>query len=446
MSSGHRRGMRARMPQATTSITASSLLPHWEGTPGFDAVGRALYAMTKTPPLSVSPDGIDIVSGADVTAFQAIVALAQARPVYVGPEQLAVLPPWSDHGEQASAAAALRYASELQLPFDPLFLDFTAPDGEPCWIAAGKYRCGLYGALLYRGRESAPGALIGGGELAIFPFGAVGREGDGERRPLADPYETMPAQAALGVLVVGGRQTVTRGELWLGESGFADHMSHRPEERMLAVGATMPAELAFPQADANAPIASVARIHAGSGRNTLPLLGAFGQGRPGRRSLEALEAQSREAVIGLIAEAGVVSTLSLVALRAVYLLESVNVELAEAPLSRQVRRAAERSAGETKIALAIKVRTRKRASDSAVAAMGGRRDFAYAFERIGHYRHVTRGPHATEQHLRPCPKDDAAHRDSGGRCRREWIPPHIVGAAEGRPLVLKTRVLDADRS
>jgi hypothetical protein len=442
MSSAHRRGRRARPPRPTTHMTASSLLPGWEGVPGFGSVGRALYAMTEMPPLSASEDGIDIVSAADVAAFQSLVALVQARPVYVGAEQLTVLPPLSDRGERSSTAAALRYASELQLPFDPLFLDFTGPGGEPCWIGAGKARCGLFGALLLRGSDAIPGALIDGGELAIFPFGAVAREAGGERRPWAHPRAAMPAQAALGALVVGGSRPQDGGELWLGESGFADHLGSRPEERMLALGATVAAELAFAQYEPTQPFATVARVHAGSGGNMLPLLKAFGRGRPGRRSFGELEAESRDAVTGAIGEAGLVLTLSLVALRAVFLLESANVELTQVPVTRQVRRAAERSEGQTRIALTVTVRMARRTRRKAPAGSG--RDCAYAWERRGHYRHVTRGPHATPEHMRPCPREDEAHRASGGCCRREWVPPHVVGAGEGKPLIPKARRLAVD--
>jgi hypothetical protein len=109
--------------------------------------------MIRMPAIARTSEGADIVSGADLMAFQGIAALHESHPIYIGARQLEVLPRWSTDGDWDAAATALRYAAELQLPFDPLFLDFTSPDGEPCWLAGEAASCGLYGAVLFRGKE-----------------------------------------------------------------------------------------------------------------------------------------------------------------------------------------------------------------------------------------------------------------------------------------------------
>ena len=173
---------RPREPQTAIPTSALALLPHWEGSPGFYPVARALIALIEMPAIARTGNGVDIISGADLTAFQAIAAMYQAHPIYVGPRQLEVLPRWSTASDWDDAATALRYAAELRLPFDPLFLDFTAEDGEPCWLGEGR-ECGLYGALLFRGKDEVDRALVGAGQLAIVLYAGCDppRRGRGTR-------------------------------------------------------------------------------------------------------------------------------------------------------------------------------------------------------------------------------------------------------------------------
>lgn len=112
-----------------------------------------------------------------------------------------------------------------------------------------------------------------------------------------------------------------------------------------------------------------------------------------------------------------------------WFLDSANVELAEASPSRQERRAIERKGG--RVAMTVQVRQRK--VRPASQSSGNRIEFNHRFEVRGHYKHVTHGPHAKPDKLKPCPRC--------GVCRREWVPPHVKGP-EDKPLIPKVRALE----
>jgi hypothetical protein len=429
----------ATLPKQRPSIVG--LLPQWEGAPGYAPIVGALEETFARPAIAKTPTGVDIVSGADAAALLALTSIVEARPVHVGAKQLSVLPDWSDDGDWAAADTALRYADELRLPFDPLLLDFTEPNGEPCWLGEGGVRHGLYGALLARGQSVQLGSLIGSGELAIVPFGVIGRGPDRTvGLPASPDGPAMPAQAPLGTLIVTNKRVAAGGELLLGDVRLALEDSESPRGQMAALIASLAAEDAARYAEPGEPpqpFATPARVCVGSGGLAGRLVDVFADGQPGTVKFTDTPKRHAETVDALTREAWIVINLALISLRAMFLLDSANVELAPAPVSRQVRRAAERSEGKRKIAMSVQI-TAKPAAKQATSS-GRRRDYQYAFERRGSYRHVTRGSHAKAELMRPCPRKDQAHEQSGGRCRREWVPPHIVGGGEGKPLILKTR-------
>jgi hypothetical protein len=437
-------GARARSPIDAVPVSPVDVFPRWEGAPGYEPVARALERLLELPPIGRTPEGVDIISGADLTAFQAIVAMQQAHPVYVGDRQLQVLPPWSTASDWDAVSTALRYADELRLPFDPLFLDVTARNGEPAWIGRDDAtEFGLYGALLFRGTHGLSAAMVGDGQLAIVPFGVLRLTDDHVTCPwaVADAI-SMPPQAAAGTLIVGGSRHSRHGELWFGEAGYAGSMGRRPSERMQALAGAVSAELAASE-DPSVPsraFATPARIWAGSGGVMQPLIGALKLGEVGRFGFDGLSAPWRAHTGALVGESNLVLELALNALRSMFLLDSTNVELVPAA-TRQVRRSAERSGGRVKIALTVRVRPRAR-SGRARRPGNTKRVFSHSFERSGTYRHVTRGRHARPELMRPCPRDDEAHRASGGVCRRYWVSPHVVDAGDGKPFVPKTRLVD----
>jgi hypothetical protein len=437
-----RPGSRTSPPNAAllpTNPSPLDQLPAWEGAPGYYAIARALMRMIELPALGSNAEGVDIISAADLAAFQGIVALEESHPVYVGPHQLEVLPPWSASSDREAVASALRFAAEMPLPFDPLFLDFTAENGDPYWSVVGERAFGLFGAVMFRATNSPKGALVNAGQLAIVPCGVIMDDGEKRQSPWAlAPDILMPRQAAAGLVIIGGDRQPAGGELWLGESGYAGYMGPSVNERMVTLGVTVPVEIA---ADENVAFDVAARVIAGTGGNMQPLIGVM-RGEPvGRVALGEVAPGFAGDVDAVIKESRLVLHLALDALRAMFLLDSTNVELVPASVSRQVRRAAERSEGRTRIAMTVRVKHRQR-TERPARARAGKRTFSHSFERIGTYRHVTRGPQAKPEHMRPCPEDDELHRASGGRCRRYWVSSSVVDAGPGKPFIPKTRRVD----
>jgi hypothetical protein len=414
------------------------MLPRWEGAPGFALAAEATQETLRLPPIASTTEGVDVISAADLAAFLALGALPAARPVYIGAEQLLALPPWSEEDPSQEIATALRYATDVRLAFDTLFLDFTTPGGEPCWIADGERSLSLYGAAMFRGQEDVAGALVGAGELAIVPFGSL-RHQNGNTIPAwaVEQQHPLPSPAALGILVVGGQPATA--ELWLGESGYSGALSNKPAERIQTLATCIPAELAAnARHDGQLTFDTPARVTAGSGASAAQLAATMPKLDIGAIALKDLPATFARPLAKARGESEMVLTLALRALRAVFLMDSTNVEFAPAAVSRQVRRAAERSDGERKIALTVRVRTRRSESGRRAPRKGGR-TYSHSFERGGGYRHVTRGPQAKPEHLRPCPKQNDAHTQSGGLCRRYWVSSCVVDAGEGKPFVPKTR-------
>lgn len=68
-------------------------------------------------------------------------------------------------------------------------------------------------------------------------------------------------------------------------------------------------------------------------------------------------------------------------------------------------------------------------------------NYSHRFERRGYTRHVTKGSHAKADLIQPCYRRDAeGNLTCPNGCRREWVPPTIVGDEE-LPFVPKTRVV-----
>jgi hypothetical protein len=124
---------------------------------------------------------------------------------------------------------------------------------------------------------------------------------------------------------------------------------------------------------------------------------------------------------------------------ALYFLDAHNVTLAAAQVSRQVRRKAQREG--TPIAQTVRVAATQVRRDRK-PGKGGTANYSHRFERKGYTRHVTKGSHAKADLMKPCyrrdPKTNEPTCPDG--CRREWVPPTIVGD-ENLPFVPKTRIV-----
>lgn len=119
-----------------------------------------------------------------------------------------------------------------------------------------------------------------------------------------------------------------------------------------------------------------------------------------------------------------------------YFLDSANVELAEAPATRQERRAVERRGG--RIALTVTIRP-PRNQPTPPAGEQAPTAWSHRWEVRGHYKHYRAGTRLADSdptNVKPCPRC--------GDCRRIWCPPHVKGPTD-RPLVPKIRVIEDQR-
>lgn len=112
-------------------------------------------------------------------------------------------------------------------------------------------------------------------------------------------------------------------------------------------------------------------------------------------------------------------------LAAMYLLEAANVELVDQPITRQVRRQAERKGH--RIGLAVEIRTKRSKS----VPRDGTVDYSHRFDVRGHWRHYTDGAIFDAGTPKPCAR-------CGRPCRRVWVPPYVKGPMN-KPYVPKLR-------
>jgi hypothetical protein len=118
------------------------------------------------------------------------------------------------------------------------------------------------------------------------------------------------------------------------------------------------------------------------------------------------------------------------AVAALYWLESVNVDLAEAPLSPR-QRARELNKGR-RIALTVAVRAPK---SKRPVGQNGRVNYSHRFEVRGHYMHFPEGTR-----LADADPTKLSFVPGRGFVRKVWCPPHVKGPQD-KPLIPKVRVV-----
>lgn len=117
-------------------------------------------------------------------------------------------------------------------------------------------------------------------------------------------------------------------------------------------------------------------------------------------------------------------------------LESANVEIIDAPVTRQVRRAAERRGSE--IAKVVTVKLPRSWRNGKPPPSNGTRNFSHRFEVAAHYSFF---PETTRM-AQAAPEKVSFVPQRNGYFRRIWVPEHIKGPAD-KPLIPKTRKLVA---
>jgi hypothetical protein len=350
----------------------------WEGSRNFGPAVRLANAINRRSP--ITPTDEEVFVGKTMAGM-----LEVARPIVCPPEQLNAVADdvFRDFGE------ALEYAAIARLPFEVVFFDFTDELGQAP---------SMHFHMVEEGQE-----------LGFELRGVLAGEEPEQEETIFVPIIGSPNEPPeeIGLVLVDwskDRRGAAKPGRWVETLERPGHERldvtfFNPAAAMQAIGET-------PRAVAGA-LMGVARASSG-----IPA----GQ-------VEAFK-------FNLAAASG---TAVRMALKALYLLDSANVEISEAPLSRQARRQADRKG--TNIAWIIRVRppqSAERESDEQ-----GKRSFSHRFEVRGNFAHYKEGgwlyEHSDPEDIRPCPRC--------GRCRRVWRQPHIKGPVD-KPLAIRVRRVD----
>lgn len=417
--------------------------PKWEGLYGFTAVEKALRAQFATgPALGTNEEGHAVRCGADLVALQALGGLHAAHPIYIGTEQITALPPVEQD--------AMQIIEEAALPFPAVFFDFCSARGParlPLFLGDDSYAVAMYGVLV--AEIAAYEGVTWGAGRQIIPLGC-GIAFEQHRLMGANPgVVRYPAQrdgeSTYPAAPMGAVMTHCTGEMpheW-DIMRFTAKMEGYPEPIRTAAITGPYSELAV----LDSPLANEVKWPLREGDNGY-FLGGTGtlveqvwntrEGWETAGDVEGLSGVAWEARQEAKLQALLVYAMAEYAARCLYLLDSANVELVTAPVSRQVRRQAERSG--TGIASVVDVR-RTQVGANRSTGTGQKRNYSHRFERRSYYRHVTRGSHYKPDHVKPCQRRDpkTGELTCPDGCRREFVPATWVG--QSGPMVPKSRRL-----
>lgn len=446
-------------------------LPKWEGLYGFKPVWRDCYRQfNESAPIAETSEteaaGVDVYSGADIVSLQALGALINAHPIYVGTEQIMALPPLEDDPMQVIDDAAL--------PFPIIFLDFCSARGPallPVLLGDDRYMVEMYGAIIADSHpmvaESAESftipqdmtrvgwtaSTIGGGR-AIIPFGTgvvwkrnriMGvDEEERVRHPAEADGTPMVAASTIGSVntrtppdVDRWKCAVSRVEVHNFPSPLWTGYVQMPYRGLKLVESPIENEVSWTPRDGD-----LGTFFGGPGMVVNQCLQYIKDGEDKREheslrepeDLNDWNSQEESKMVALLAYG-----MAEYAARVLYLLDAANVDLSPAPVTRQIRRQAERTG--TGIASVVTIRrtqVRRKSGEST----GNKRNFTHRFERRWHYRHITRGPHYRLDYVKPCTRRDPTTGEltCPDGCRRELVKSTWVGD-DSLPMKPKTRRL-----
>jgi hypothetical protein len=407
-------GLDAGMPEEYRLGSADR--PRWAGARAFDKVWERCMTLAELGYRSVDEgrNVVDICREAGgwteqhLTQARAIIgfsttALAgmrDATEVLVDPDQVNAMPPFEEWDQ------AVGYAKALHLPFEDVFLDLEGPAGS-CAIERAE---GAETVLALRGAHVRREGEV----LMILPFGAFCRAGETDGDRTYNP---------LGLVAVGIDRP-TPDAIWGVQAVTDDGYMH----------AHLAADASVAMTPFRLPHGAMATEE--EGLVTVRLTPDI----PERSRVECFtlhDAEMGEVDKGTLAIlVAQLASSALVVLKALNLMDMSNVEIVQAPLERPARRLAERKG--IPISLAVKIHTStKRYTGS--NGEGSHIEYSHRFRVRGHVKHYpvgTRMADARPDQVRPCGRC--------GRCRRIWTPPFTKGP-EGKPLVLKSLVLEDER-
>lgn len=422
-------------------------MPEWEGSPSYRNVWRSLDWMHTTYHKTDRVRGLDAICG------DAKIAMKEAHPIVVPPEQVEVLP-------QLDLMEASEYLNAANLPFEPLFLDTASGTGPETFTKLteagvdheeiGESVPGMTGAVIFdnpydNGRGTVPfGAAmipVETNDLDYQGFLVADAGGNG-----------LPSHAPLALLINNDDFATRR--TWRGVAVKVDIDSGaQPLERLW--------KESLPETQHIEQLIIGGEVF--DGPESLLILLNTPDVFAYRHIVEA------DAISG-IKGWGMMATVQYRAIASILmLLESHNVEVRQTEVSRQVRRNAERKGHP--IAKTVYIRHRQAAPGVTSRNGGEPARYSHSFEVIGHFKHVQKGKHVWcktcrgegkllgpslpngRQDEATCDKCDGlgldrakitpcARRDQDGNltcpkgCRKEWVPSFAKGDG---PLVMKLR-------
>lgn len=450
---GGRKNSQVPVSEAVSGLRL--LRPKWEGLHSFNRVWDDAVETTLGEDGNIG--GLPILSCVAALAARSGKTLAKCHPINFGCAQLEAVMGIME----ADGVNPWEFLADTNLPFDELFLDYSAIGSRPAGIPWGEKNetLALYGAsVAYSSEGSAPhGSAYSAGQKHIVPYGTDVRLPDNR------------AAARIGHIDSDGNEFSISSATSLGEFALFDDVADVDAvPQFIAVGsraaesvsegvseircaipvrslAAMTADVSNGELDsaeqrvfANAPAG--ATIFVGAQPDMLQLIEAQPNAGYGIEFPIPFDAAPEQTQRNLITDAIMVLARTVVVIDSLYFLDSHNVAVEEAVVSRQVRRAAARSGGEVRIANVVRVAPTK-VTRNPNKPRGGTANYSHRFERRGYTRHVTRGSHAKADLMRPCyRRDQEGNPTCPNGCRREWTPATIVGS-EDLPFVPKARIV-----
>lgn len=420
--------------------------PHFEGTVTFDRVWdtnshflNTIIQLQKAKVAALA-NGIDLdthlgggtnafhvtdmmrMGGTARNAFHVMRAMQRAHPITVDPEQINVLPEWE------SIEDCVDYATHVRLPFECLFLDCELPtrSTRPSELPLFGDKLQFLGGLVARegdmlilvpfirvlNRSDVEIMQIDGGgvrtsdnkiDVTYFSWGAV--TFNLRDNPAASRQDDMFDNSTM----FRESEAQTLGldfKLWDIDLGWlrAQLAANNPEDPN---NFKLNMDMDYPH-DPNP-----CRVH------LIPPTG------------EHPESRVAGLTSALFRGAGEM-------LKILYFLDTPNIELVDAPLTRQIRRQAERSGAI--IAKTIFVKHSQRRSAPTDHDDAEHLDYSHRFEVRGHWKYYPEGTRTAD--ARP---DLLRYVPGRGMCRKIWCPPFVKGP-EDKPLVVKTRRVREEES
>lgn len=370
-------------------------------------------------------------------------AFEKAHALAILPEQASVLP-------RMAVDELVDEAINARLPFDPLYIDFTDEDGNClAFDITDQVPDDTAGALRAIARER--GATGADRILGHCAGVMLWKEAGWGLRSNRDDEEKTPLCAA--VFTVDNADTLAITGMWITSPEDRIHYGRFVDTRMPECQPLVSHSVAM-YGRWGDDEESLQRRSRGEHACIIPAL------RQDEREDTAKDpegARHMEAFKGVLTAAAMER-----ALASVYLTQSANVEIGQTTHihKRDLKRAEKRG---WPIASTVFVRVPRRKTQRASEGNGDSRDYAYRFDRSGHYKHVQKGHHVRcrvclnkddkkpscercegtgldPALVKPCTRRDetTGHLTCPNGCRREWHPPSVVGP-EDKPYVPKAR-------